>query len=398
MTVVNYLHETETPDIHLIPALRLGCLQHFMLYRRVQLPAISKLTIPSIPSIGQNESLIQSHVEEPNQQPKTEKSKTPVSTPCKTPNKTFIDKTITVESVPKPENTFIKRVRSFVEEKKEWYEERKRRNIAAMKEGESGKLASSETNNDNDGKDIKDGDDELKDVNEHKSSIVDELDNCSEEEIKEALKNTVSDEDQVINTGDEKMDESEKEKGTDVDSEVDMDDFSVIDTTELEALGQKQVDIKVNAKQKLLKFIKSQSMSLAEDLEKNNMTSDGKPIEETIKGKLKLRLLQKMKTLDLESLEDKVRREQESEELNEDAEAEGKTERDEDTESLMSENPEVVEEPPTEGMFTNYCMGGGVQLNNSSSLLLIWAFSSYCLAFMDCMSFKSNFHGFFRII
>ncbi len=352
VTVVNYFHETETPDIHLIPALRLGCLQHFMLFRRVQLPAISKLTIPSI---SQNESQLQPHADEDHQQPKTEKNNTPVTTPSKTPNKTFVDKTIAVESAPKPENTFIKRVRSFVEEKKEWYEERKRRNIAAMKEGESGKSTPSElvtANTDTDGKEIKDAEDELKDVNEPKSSIVDEINNCTEEEIKEALKNTVSDEDQVINTEDEKGDESEKDRGEDIESELDMDDFSVIDTTEVEALGQREVVNKVNPKQKLLKFIKSQSMSLAEDLEKNNVTSDGKPIEETIRGKLKMRLLQKMKTLDLESLEDKVRKEQESEELSDDTEAEMKKEREDDADSIMSENPEAVQEPPTEGRFT----------------------------------------------
>ena len=121
LTVIHCQSPIEDNDVDVIPALRLGCLRHFVLYRKVQCAPVPKLTLP-VYNESQND---EEHINEVS---------TPGGSPTKTPHRTLLDEIKQrSEESPKNESNFIKRVRSFVEERKEWYEERKKKNALVSK-------------------------------------------------------------------------------------------------------------------------------------------------------------------------------------------------------------------------------------------------------------------------
>ena len=296
LTVIHCQSPTEDNEVDVVPALRLGCLRHFVLYRKVQCAPVTKLTLPVY-----NESQ--------NDEEHTNEESTPGGSPTKTPHRTLLDEIKQrSEENPKNENNFIKRVRSFVEERKEWYEERKKKNALISK-------SSSTNQSPRESIDEKDfGDGEQTDNNSI-SSEHEELDNseftdfvCSE--TSQEIINGET-EQKVINDSNENGEDcsSDNEEGRQItaNDSVAMDEIDVIDPSEVDRLvplSEPVVSDKGNARQRLFKFLKSSSFSSVEETQRKATLAEEKP-EETKMGKLKLRLMQKMKRLELEAFKEK---------------------------------------------------------------------------------------------
>ena len=288
LTVVHCQCPLEENEVNVVPALRLGCLRHFVLYRKVQCAPVAKLTLPVF-----NESL--------NDEECTKETTPPGGSPTKTPNKTLLDGIkVKSEETAKNESNFIKKVRSFVEERKEWYEERKKKNSLVSK-------SSSTSQSPHDSIDEKDfGDGEQTDVSI--SSERGELDNndftdfmCSEtsQEIIDAKAEL-----KYFDTGCEE-EGIDRNKGDEAaNNSVVMDDIDVIDPSEVDRLVEPVASSKSNTRQRILKFLKSSSFSSIEEDQRKDAEVEEKS-EESKMGKLKLRLMQKMKSLDLEAFKDK---------------------------------------------------------------------------------------------
>ena len=118
-------------------------------------------------------------------------------------------------------------------------------------------------------------------------------------------------EQKVINDSNENGEDSSKdhEEGRQIatNDSVAMDEIDVIDPSEVDRLvplSDPVVSDKGNARQRLFKFLKSSSFSSVEETQRKATLAEEKP-EETKMGKLKLRLMQKMKSLDLEAFKEK---------------------------------------------------------------------------------------------
>ncbi len=206
-----------------------------------------------------------------------------------TPEKTLVKNETEDQTKPevsnKAESSFMKRVRSFVEEKKEWYEDRKRKSSVASKsstpvhEGKS-----------------------ITDLSE--SDSLPNVEDLNDEEFAEYVTSRI-----VLDNDTAVRDEGRKSAGDEVnaDAHMDMDEIEVIDASEIDKLVPLSDPVaggKVNAKQRLLKFLKSSSLSSMEDALRKDAEGEEKP-EDTRMGRLRWKLLQKVRSLDLDALKDK---------------------------------------------------------------------------------------------
>ena len=296
LTVIHCQSPIEENEVDVIPALRLGCLRHFGLYRKVQCAPVAKLTLPV-------------HNESQNDEENINEVPTPGGSPTKTPHRTLLDEIKQrSEENPKNESNFIKRVRSFVEERKEWYEERKKKNALVSKSSSTSQSPRGSI----DEKDFGDGE---QTDNNSISSEHEELDNsdftdfmCSE--TSQEIINGET-EQKVINDANENGEDcpNDNEEGREnaTNGTVAMDEIDVIDPSEVDRLvplSEPVASGKGNARQRLFKFLKSSSFSSVEETQRKATLVEEKP-EESKMGKLKLRLMQKMKSLDLEAFKEK---------------------------------------------------------------------------------------------
>ena len=93
-------------------ASRLSAMQEHFFYRKVQVVVLNHITLP-VASENTNSVL---EVKKDDSMKESKESKSKVVTP------------VSEEKNERPETSFMQRVRSMIDEKKEWYEERKRRN------------------------------------------------------------------------------------------------------------------------------------------------------------------------------------------------------------------------------------------------------------------------------
>ena len=282
---------SEQNDVDTLPAVRMGCLRQFMLYRKVQCVPLSKLTLPVC---------TESH----NDKEQTSESATPRGSPTKTPHKTILDELKQKsEDSSKNESNFIKRVRSFVEERKEWYEERKKKNSLVSKSSSTSQSPRGSI----DEKDLGDGEpvDSISTSSEREELDNDEFTECICSETSQEIIDDNNHESSK-NKQDSTAEKIERSESVSKDL-VAMDEIEVIDPSEIDKLVPLAEPVsggKGNARQRLLKFLKSSSFSSSEDDQRKETVAEEKP-EETKMGKIKLRLMQKMKSLDLDAFKDK---------------------------------------------------------------------------------------------
>lgn len=276
LTVIHCQSLSEiTPECHRMPALLLGCLYQYMTYRKAQCAPVSKLTLPVY---------METHNEEdaPNESISG-------NTPVRAPQNTTVDeiKQKTEES-PKNESNFMKRVRSFVEERKEWYEERKRRQSLQSKPPSSNLTPR--------------GSVDEKDLDSVEGSFSRERDRSESDGSGSFIS---SESNSVTGTSDNREESDDTADGAY--DPMAMDEIEVIDPSELDQLVPLSEPVaggKGNTKQRLLNFLKSSSFSSFED-EQPKETLPEEKTEETKMGKLRWKLIQKMKSLDLDAFKDK---------------------------------------------------------------------------------------------
>ncbi len=270
----------EDTEVNSLPAQRLGCLQQFVAYKKVQCASIPKLTLPRY-SESQRD-----------QQQSNEAASGVNAAPENALNKSNQDEhRPKSDETTRNESTFLKRVRSFVEERRA-----RKRNLAAR----SGSVSSERT----DSVDAKDEPDQLEsaDILRDNESERNEVYNDFTKGIVNAESETCEDDTEITDITDAKEGKMETPDNT-----ADyLDEIEVIDDSEVDKLVPLADPVaggKGNTKQRLLKMLKSSSFSSVEDVQRRETLGEEKT--EQKRPGLRWKFLQKMRSLDVDALRDK---------------------------------------------------------------------------------------------